>query len=71
MDNSTVSSAISNKKIQTDLQQELEIDEFTILAYGGRGMERSECEPEAKKKELSKQVELSWGFGELRGAERF
>ena len=41
-------------------------NEFTISTYGGnRRMERSDRKP-GRKKELSKKVELSWGFEELR-----
>ena len=50
---------------QEDLQKEIECGEYTISTYGGDTEEWKEAEInlEAKKQELSREIELSLGFG--------
>ena len=56
-------------KPQEELQKEIEWDEYTISTYGEATKEWKEAKInlEEKKQELSRQIELSMGFGELGG----
>ena len=74
MGNSTVSAVIPNRekrkeKHREELLKEIECDEYTISTYGGdtEEWEEANAKLEEKKRELSRQIELSLGFGELGG----
>ena len=58
-----------NGKVQEELQKEIEGNAYTIQVYWGDTEEWKEANAklEEKKRELSRRIELSLGFGELRG----
>ena len=70
MGNSTVFAAISNKekrKFKKNYRKQLEVANIPFGPMGRYGrMEEANAKLEEKKRELSRQIELSLGFGELR-----